>query len=197
MTTSPEISRISAALLRAQKAIGGAAKGAKNPFFHSNYADLGSVMAACKEQLNDNGISILQPIEDGCVSTMLLDVSGEWIKDSGVPIVFVKQNDPQAQGAAITYARRYGLMSMLFIPAVDDDGEGATNHADQPSMYLLTTAIDKCQELYDKQKTTDQGHDAMPAVIQGLKDAKAGKKAMTAEAVTAIKERAIEKLALL
>lgn len=197
MKTSFQIKEVSAALVAAQKNIGAAVKGATNPFFKNKYADLGAVLAACKEQLNDQGISVLQPVDGDKVTTLLLHFSGEWIQSDGVPIVFVKQNDPQAQGAAITYARRYSLASMLSIPAEDDDGEGATNHTDAPTMYQLTSAIEKCQELYDKQDKEDQGHDALLAVISGLKEAKAGKKAMAADAVAAIKERALEKLALL
>ena len=46
--------------------------------------------------------------------------------------LFVLPNDPQAQGSAITYARRYGLMSLLCLSAEDDDGESATTH-DKPA----------------------------------------------------------------
>lgn len=125
MTHSESIKTISAALLIAQRVIGAATKDAVNPFFKSKYADLGSVMQACKEALNEADITVLQPVENGKVSTLLLHASGEWIQDDGVPIIFAKVGDPQAQGSAITYARRYGLQSMLFIPAEDDDAERA------------------------------------------------------------------------
>jgi hypothetical protein len=45
-------------------------------------------------------------------------------------------DDPQAQGSAISYARRYSLQSMVFIPAQDDDAEKATKHD-------VSTDIDK------------------------------------------------------
>jgi len=32
----------------------------------------------------------------------------------------------QGLGSAITYARRYGIMSLLNLPADDDDGNGAS-----------------------------------------------------------------------
>jgi len=149
MKTSESIIKIAAALLAAQKKIGSASKDAVNPFFKSKYADLGAVMEACKEALNDNGISALQPVgtsEMGTtVETILLHESGEWISDTMT--VSVKQsNDPQAQGSAITYARRYSLQSMMFIPAEDDDGERATQHAAPRSNY------DKGGKITDKQK---------------------------------------------
>lgn len=191
MTTSPEIDKISQSLVEAQDKMGAAVKGSTNPYFKSSYADLGSVIQACKEVMNGVGITILQPIELGKVTTLLLHESGQWIQDDGVPIVCTKQNDPQAQGSAITYARRYALSSMLLIPTADDDGESATNHSDAPTMYQLDSAIKKCQELFEKNKDTN-----LLGVIDGLKLAKQGKKSLTSEYVIAIKDRAIEKLGM-
>ena len=124
MIGSPTFAKLAAALLIAQKSIGAAKKDAVNPFFKSKYADLGAVMEACKEELNKAGITILQPVNGDFVDTVLLHESGEFLSSS-TRIICAKPNDPQAQGSAITYARRYGLQSMVFIPAEDDDGEKA------------------------------------------------------------------------
>lgn len=142
MYTSPTITEISKALLDAQKAIGSAKKDAVNPFFHSHYADLGSVMEACKEALNNAEITVLQPVEGMNVETVLLHSSGEWIQGS-TPIVCAKQNDPQSMGSAITYARRYGLQSMVFIPAEDDDGEGAMSRTTKqnPTPFVPASSL--------------------------------------------------------
>lgn len=105
--------------------MGGAKKDAVNPYFKSKYADLGAVMEACKDKLNDNGIIVLQPVMGDSVETVLIHESGEWLSSS-VKVVCKTSNDPQAQGSAISYARRYGLQSMVFIPAEDDDAEKAT-----------------------------------------------------------------------
>lgn len=128
MTKSESIAHIAPALLSAQRNIGSAKKGSENPFFKSSYADLGAVMEACKEHLLEQGIVVLQPL--GCdekgdyVETILLHESGEYISDKAL-LHTAKEHDPQAYGSATTYARRYGLQSMLFIPAEDDDAEGA------------------------------------------------------------------------
>lgn len=124
MKTSESIVKITTALLKSQKVMGAAKKEATNPYFHSTYADLGSVMSVCKELLNENGILILQPVVGLTVETILVHESGEWMS-SETPIVCKEQNNPQALGSAITYARRYGLQSMLFIPAEDDDANSA------------------------------------------------------------------------
>ncbi len=129
MTQSQSISKIAPALLKAQQAMGGAKKDAQNPFFHSSYADLGAVMEACKDALNENGIFVLQPIsayqgESQAVETYLIHESGEFFS-SKMKITPKNENNAQDVGSAVTYARRYALQSFLFIPAEDDDG----NHA--------------------------------------------------------------------
>lgn len=128
MKTSESIVKIAAALSKAQKNIGAAAKGAANPFFKSKYADLGSVMEACKEALNNEGITILQPVTTDlngkhAVETILLHESGEFI--SSTMTLELSKTNMQDLGSAISYARRYSLQSLVFIPAEDDDGEKA------------------------------------------------------------------------
>lgn len=126
MKTSTEITNITADFLVAQKEIKGAVKNATNPYFNSKYADLTAVIDACKKELNKNGIAVLQPIDGMSVETILVHFSGEWFS-SLTPIVCKSQNDPQALGSAISYARRYGLQSMVLMPAEDDDGNNATD----------------------------------------------------------------------
>jgi len=125
MNKSESINKIAPALLSAQREIGAAIKGSTNPFFKKKYADLGSVMESCKDALNKNGITVLQPVGIDTVETILLHESGEWISET-MNITAKSDNNPQDQGSAITYARRYSLQSMVFIPAEDDDGNKAT-----------------------------------------------------------------------
>jgi hypothetical protein len=144
MNRSESVTKIASALLKAQRKMGGATKGAANPYFKSRYADYGAVLEACKEPLNEEGITILQPHEtkDGrnFVVTMLLHESGEWLS-SETEVVTAKQNDPQALGSAITYARRYGLQSLLSIPAEDDDGESAMSRTSKS--FVSTPAAEQ------------------------------------------------------
>lgn len=149
MKTSESIKEISGAILQAQQIIGGAKKDASNPFFRTTYSSLGSVMEACKKALNDNGITVLQPVgttDDGqvYVETVLLHESGEYISDR-MPISVKQPNDPQAQGSAITYARRYSLQSMVFIPAEDDDAEGAMDRENTTSKPVRDTGWGQCE----------------------------------------------------
>lgn len=129
-TTTPEHASIAAALATAQAEMGKALKDSKNPHFKSSYADLGSVMGACMAALNSNGIAVVQPIREGEMSsryvvTQFLHTSGE-VLECPVPLILSK-NDMQGLGSAITYARRYGLMSLAGVAPEDDDGNGAVN----------------------------------------------------------------------
>lgn len=126
MKSSTEIKIITEAFLRAQKKIESVIKDSTNSFFKSKYADLTSVIDACKDKLNAEGIVILQPIDGMTVETVLIHVSGEWFSSS-TPIICKEENNPQALGSAITYTKRYALQSMILLPAEDDDGNRATN----------------------------------------------------------------------
>jgi hypothetical protein len=59
------------------------------------------------------------------INTVLMHESGESI-ESHTKIICKSQNDPQAYGSGVTYARRYGLQSFMSIGADDDDGQKAT-----------------------------------------------------------------------
>ncbi len=121
---------IAAAFLKAQSEMSNPVKGSNNPFFKSKYADLNAVREATIPILNAHGISVIQPMVtvDGknYIKTVFLHESGETM-ESLTEIIYAKQNDAQAQGSGITYARRYGLQSMACVGADDDDGNGASN----------------------------------------------------------------------
>ena len=138
MRTSETITKIAAALLKAQKDITPALRTADNPYFKSKYVPLEGVVAAVKEPLNANGITFLQADSSEAiteravmVTTTLLHESGEWIEgDCIVPMV---KPDPQAAGSAYTYARRYGLAALCgVVSEQDDDAEGAMDRTNKP-----------------------------------------------------------------
>ena len=125
--TKADHKSIFAALAAAQMEMGPALKDSANPAFRSKYADLASVMQACMGALNKHGICVMQPTgEDETgryVKTILAHTTGETV-ECRVPLI-VGKNDMQGYGSAVTYARRYGLMSMAGIAPEDDDGNAA------------------------------------------------------------------------
>ena len=144
MNRSESITKIAAALVKAQSIMGNAIKDAKNPFFKSSYANLNAVREAVLPAMNANGISVLQPTVhvDGksFVETILLHESGEFIS-SLTEVIVNKANDAQQQGSGISYARRYGLQSLANIGADDDDGESAVGRGNSRATTATIATI--------------------------------------------------------
>lgn len=135
MKMSDSITAIATALAKAQGEIEDATKTGLNPAFRSKYADLAAVRAVIREPLAVNDLSIMQfprTVAGGVeVETMILHKSGEFMSES--LFMPVSKNDAHGIGSGITYARRYGLMSMLCLAADDDDGNAAVDKAPAPA----------------------------------------------------------------
>jgi hypothetical protein len=124
---SESIAALAAALSKAQASITDALKDSSNPFFKSRYADLASCWDACRKQLADNGLAVIQTTDVTNVGVVLVTTlahsSGEWMR--GVLPIVTKDAGPQAQGSGITYARRYALAAIVGLAQIDDDAEAA------------------------------------------------------------------------
>lgn len=135
---------VTAAFIKAQRKFGPALKTSTNPHFRSRYADLSACVEAVIDALHDNGLAFSQvthPCENGViVETTLLHESGESMAFGKLHVPASKQ-DPQGYGSALTYARRYGLMTAFGLAPEDDDGNAAvaatTKAAPKPKMRVL------------------------------------------------------------
>ena len=113
-------------------------KDTMNPYFHHKYATLDQVMGAVMPVLESNGFVLTESIEMvippvapplPALKTELYHIhSGEAIS-STLPLS-AKSQDPQHQGAAITYARRYNITALLSL-LTEDDMDG-NNPEDDP-----------------------------------------------------------------
>ena len=137
---------IATALVKAQKEMTTPKKGSVNPFFKNKYADLNDVLAAIVPALNNNGIVLLQPLVNiegkNFVKTVLMHESGE-VFESLAEIFCNKNNDAQAYGSGVSYARRYSLSSICGIGSEDDDAQSAVNTKPKavPVIVTLTDAV--------------------------------------------------------
>ena len=123
MNKSESIKNIAGALVKFQASVSKVAKEANNPFFKSKYASLANILDTIQKPLSECGLAISQFPDGNALTTIILHAdSGEWMESSYVMPV-AKQNDPQAMGSAITYARRYALGSILNLN-IDDDDDG-------------------------------------------------------------------------
>jgi hypothetical protein len=141
MHSSDSLGYISPALVKALAEIGGVAKSADNPFFKSKYATLEAVIEASKPVLVANGLAVMQgggSYSNGAlaITTRIIHDTGEWIETTmEIPLA---KSDPQGAGSAVSYGRRYALMALLNMPAVDDDGNAASKPAEPPQQLAPT-----------------------------------------------------------
>ena len=129
------------ALIKAFTNMNNASKNKTNTFHGNSYATLESCLEAVKQPLLDEGIMFLQRFEENekgvCVETIFYGHSSEL--SSGKMFVPADKNNAQGFGSAMTYARRYSLVTACGIGAgikleenatvvstgADDDGEKA------------------------------------------------------------------------
>lgn len=104
------------------------------------YADLGSVMEAVKPALSEHSLFFTQSTHEAqggvCVETIVHHASGESMS-FGKLFVPANKNDAQGFGSALTYARRYSLMTAFGVPAEDDDGNAAAKTAPKAATTRL------------------------------------------------------------
>lgn len=156
MTTASKTETLHSAMAAAFAKIEGATKSVTGQVGQQKYkyADIGSVIAAIKPALIEHGLFFTQhpqPSEGGVtVETMLHHASGE---SMGLGTLFVpaNKNDAQGFGSALTYARRYALVTAFGVPVEDDDGnaaaQGQRNSTVSPAQPISTAQMVHLQSL--------------------------------------------------
>lgn len=133
------------ALLEAQRQFPTVKKEDNNPFFKSKYAGLPSVLEVVLPVLNKCGIVMSQsPITEGekiGIATTLTHALSE-TSISGSFVVQLAKNDPQGAGSAITYCRRYSLVSMLGLNVDEDDDANVASNAMPKGVKLVDNDMD-------------------------------------------------------
>lgn len=153
---------ISAAFVAAKKQFGPALKDKTNPAYRSKYADLGACLDAVEWALLANGIALMQEtsLDDTgvTVETIFLHESGETIRCGKLHVPASKQ-DPQGYGSALTYCRRYSMMTACGIAPEDDDGNAARVDVaaiirgieNSHSLPLLKTNFEQAMQMLGKE----------------------------------------------
>jgi hypothetical protein len=105
----------------------------ENPFLKNKYIDYNNVVAQCRPELKKHGLVIKQLITfisvtgQGAIYTKLTHTDSKQFYSSIAPLTH-KDNDPQSQGSAITYMKRYSYIAMLdLLVDADDDGNLANS----------------------------------------------------------------------
>lgn len=172
MNHSEKIDELVKALIIVQSNLKPAHKDKENPFFHSEYASISAIYDTCRDLLAQNGLAVIQTTDiindNTCLITTLAHSSGQWIRGY-LPLNMVKK-DPQSQGSAITYARRYALAAIVGVIQEDDDGEGATDRNKQvtaskdPLDYVI-----KYGKKYGGKKIKDVGYTELENYVSWIK----------------------------
>ena len=117
--------------LKAQSEFPKLHKDGENPHFRSAFVTLDNILDKVVPVLNKHGIMMSQGVTtlegQPALKTMLTD--GTDVIETTM-LLMMKSADPQGQGSAITYARRYSLMAMLGLSAGEDDDGNSANEAE-------------------------------------------------------------------
>lgn len=136
------LDKLAPALVALQADLKPVSKSKTNPFYKSSYAPLSEVMESIQPLLATHSLAISQFMThlngDSALRTLLVHSSGQYIEDTS-PLLLTKK-DAQSQGSAVTYARRYGIMSVLGIVA-DEDDDG--NKASRPAPKATEVTVKK------------------------------------------------------
>ena len=131
------LAQIYSKLGRAIASVGKVAKTAevKTGKYDYKHATLNDVLDVVQEALTSQGLTLAMPLNtrDELVFVDMLIIetlSGNYLHFPGLgtPV----NRDPQANGSAITYAKRYALVSLFCLHVEDDDGHQAGRSVRDP-----------------------------------------------------------------
>lgn len=136
MNEEKKNTKVFAAFVKAQNEFEPVKFDCVNPHFKTKYASLKNCLEAVRKAFNKNGLFLSQKhnITDKNigVETILVHESGETLS-SGILYMPVDKPTPQGFGSALTYARRYSLMTFCGIAGEeDDDGNAAETNKNEP-----------------------------------------------------------------
>jgi hypothetical protein len=144
--SSENVAAIATALAKAQTELSNPDKAMVGTIYNNRtdspqsfrYASLSSGLDIIRKALGGQQIAIAQTTDidrvNGTVNltTVLLHTSGEWISSNWPVCQLSETAAPRRMGAALTYARRYALFSMVGIAGEDDlDGPNFANEPPQ------------------------------------------------------------------
>ncbi|KQW22287.1 hypothetical protein ASC80_02525 [Afipia sp. Root123D2] len=127
------------------------------------YAPLSSGLEIVRKTLGGQQIAVAQTTDidraNGMINlnTLLMHTSGEWISSDWPVCQLSDASAPRRMGAALTYARRYALFTMVGIAGEDDLDAPHTENigVTPPGTHLVVPADGRSPPLYSKPKPTN------------------------------------------
>jgi len=103
-----------------QADFGAISKDTRNDFFDSMYFNIDSLLEQLQPILHKHGLVLTQPILGDTIATTIVDRDDSTSRVTS-SMQLPKLENPQKLGSAITYYRRYSLVSLLALRSGDDD----------------------------------------------------------------------------
>lgn len=159
---SPSVTALAGAMVKVQAEIEDPTKNKKADAGKRQYtyADLPTVLDAVRPTLVKFDLAVVQlPCECNggpALTTILIHKSGEWIETT--ICLRPGDNSPQSVGSALTYARRYALLSLCGVAADDDDDgkAGGQPAQQQRQREPQKTLAEQCYEAVVKATSRDE-----------------------------------------
>lgn len=135
MRTSESTSKLTAALVAVQKALGPlernrevAVQTKAGGRYTFRYTTLDHLIEHLRQPCLANGLWFTQSGENGLLTTRLMHISGEW-QETTIPATWRDTLSEQELGTALTYRKRYGLAAAFGLASEeDDDGNHASGN---------------------------------------------------------------------
>jgi ERF superfamily len=161
------------------------------------YAPLSSGLDIVRKALGEHGIATLQTttidqeIQSVSLTTVLAHASGEWIASDWPVCLLSDIAAPRRMGAALTYARRYALFTLVGIAGEDDtDAPDLGGHPVEGS--------DKAGNGHDPKRQDGNGADrALGAFAKGRRAWSPPKQVLEPEKSAALRDRMVEEMGAL
>lgn len=160
MKLSQETKNLFTALTKFRAQLKQPLKDANNPFYKSAYVPLENIVMVIDEAIKDTGLNYMQEVnaETRNVDTIITHESGEWVIVQGAKVNPIK-NDPQAEGSAVSYAKRYSLAACFGITSdKDDDGNKASGNSFAPKPKVVITMAELTKKVKAGEITKDEAN---------------------------------------
>lgn len=166
------MNKIFKSYIEAKKRFNVILKSKTNPMYKSKYADISEIISAIETPLMENGLSFyhesVEPQNDGYIALQLVLIheSGECMKfgvcefpagrlayrkdKQGNVIETFMEYTPQTFGSAMTYLRRYTLLSGFGLASEDDDGNHVSSQDIQKQRYQQQNQLEQTKEIAKK-----------------------------------------------
>ena len=161
------MSELTKALIGFHKAVDKIEKNARANY--GKFADLANVLSTVTPALHANGLAVTQTFLEDSLVTTLHHISGETLSSTCKLIICDGRNMTQEWGKAVTFQRRYSIVSLLGLVAdmdTDAEAEAPPSTKTTPTQPNPSQAFQAGQKAIKAAKTLDSLSDLSKRVAE-------------------------------